>query len=151
MQYIYLYLLKHWMHCLLFYTNVKQVFFSRFRKRYIKVHTLFKTCESQTRISSPARLTRITLPLNQLPWWKSKHKNIWSNQSYGFSSYVLQRYPKIWKFVVWILFDLFCAHVVNVTSAFNDSCIILISLDVDELWSLICFLTVKTSVHFQLR
>ena len=65
---MYLYLLNHLMHCLLFYTNVKQVFFfSRFRKRYIKGHTLFKTCESQTRISFPARLTRITLPLNQLP------------------------------------------------------------------------------------
>ena len=105
---IYLYLLKHWMHCLLFYTKVKQFFFSRFTKTYIKGHTLIKTCESQARFSSPARLTRIALPLNQLPCWKTKHKHIWSNQSYGFSSYVLQRYPKIWKFVVWIY--LYCTE-----------------------------------------
>ena len=54
-----------------------------------------------------------------------------------------------WKFVVRIHIDFFCTHVVIVTSVIMHSCIKLISLDIDDLLSVICFLTVKSSVHFQ--
>ena len=42
----------------------------------------------------------------------------------------------------------FCTNVVIVTSVFWHSCIRLISLDIDDLWSVICFPTVKPRFIF---